>query len=256
MRVSGVLAPGKAYSLEVANMTPSRNSIPSCIFCGPRCEFGYGKCHCGCGGFTKICTMTSRRFGVKQGHPCRFKLGHQGRIRVPLENSLPFKIDGIYCRLIPLNHGQYTIVNAEDYEPLMFWKWRAQWDRLGKRYYAVRSKHVKGKTRTVWMHRQILGLGSDLALRGDHENGVTLDNRRKNLRIATVQQNMQNCRVPITNKSGFKGVSFHRASGRWTSQISVNGKKIYLGIFPTPELAYEEYCKAATIYHGKFARLT
>lgn len=46
-------------------------------------------------------------------------------------------------------------------------------------------------------------------------------------------------------RSGFKGVNFHKASGRWRAQIKIGGKQHYLGLFPTPELGAKAYDAAA-----------
>src|ERR1039457_5357348 len=143
-------------------MTPTESIVPTCIFCGPDCKVGYGYCHCKCGEKTKICTMTSRNFGVKQGFPCRYVLGHQGRIRPEILNAVPFKIEGVYCRLVPLSRGLWAIVNEEDYYCLMRWKWTSKWNEKGKCFYAYRhGVRVKDKGPQLWMHREILGLSPE-----------------------------------------------------------------------------------------------
>lgn len=237
-------------------MTPTNPIVPVCIFCGPCCRVGYGHCHCKCGGKTKHCTMTSLKFGVTRGLPCKYILGHQGRIRPTIEKAVPFKIEGVYCRLISLTKKMYAIVDEDDYRWLMFWKWWAHWDQKGNCFYAVRKGWVDRKSVMVRMHREILGLPQTNPQKGDHKNGTTLDNRRHNLRPATTTENQQNSRKPVTNTSGYKGVSFHKASGKWVAQIMVDGKKKHLGLFATPQLAYAAYCAAALRHHGRFARLT
>jgi len=72
----------------------------------------------------------------------------------------------------------------------------------------------------------------------DHINRNTLDNRRKNLRIVTIQDNLRNQKRP-NNKTGYTGVAVHKQTGKYTAQIKVNYKKIHLGIFKTIEEAYE-----------------
>ena len=86
----------------------------------------------------------------------------------------------------------------------------------------------------------------------DHINGVPDDNRWSNLRDATRAENCLNRRG--WSSLGIKGVTFHKHSGLWRSEISVNRKRNYLGYFKTPELAHEAYVAAAHKLHGEFAR--
>ena len=86
----------------------------------------------------------------------------------------------------------------------------------------------------------------------DHINHDSLDNRRCNLRVATIRQNAQNMRVRSDNTSGYKGVYKH-SKGGFVAQIWVKSEHRYLGYFATPELAHEAYCKAAEQYFGEFA---
>ena len=89
----------------------------------------------------------------------------------------------------------------------------------------------------------------------DHRNGDPSDNRIENLREATVAQNMANRRTPITNRSGYKGVSWHAGAGRWQAHIRHEGKSIYLGLHDTPQAAHSAYAAAALRLKGEFARL-
>ena len=60
----------------------------------------------------------------------------------------------------------------------------------------------------------------------------------------TPQHNTHNQRLPHqNNRSGFLGVS-KRADGRFQAEIRVDGKKRYLGAFPTPEQASAAYVDA------------
>lgn len=87
----------------------------------------------------------------------------------------------------------------------------------------------------------------------DHEKRNTLDDRFEKLRIVTPSQNAANSKTRSNNKSGFKGVSFHKRTGRWISFIRSNSKHLYLGLFDTPEEAHAAYMEAAKEHFGEFA---
>lgn len=88
----------------------------------------------------------------------------------------------------------------------------------------------------------------------DHINGDKSDNRISNLRDATQTQNHYNVGKKSSNKSGFKGVSWHVEGKKWDAKIRHNGRRIYLGLFDTPEEAHAAYVEAAKHLHGDFAR--
>ncbi len=151
---------------------------------------------------------------------------------------------------IPLTQGEFSQVDDEDYDALSYYKWHLK--RSIYTSYAVRwGGKINGRRVLVRMHRQIIG-NHDSEI--DHINRDGLDNRRKNLRLATRQQNMANRGIQKNNSTGFKGVSNTKSKcNPFQSIIRVNRKNIYLGCFPTPESAYERYCIAANKYFGEFA---
>ena len=88
----------------------------------------------------------------------------------------------------------------------------------------------------------------------DHKDNNPSNNNIENLRAATHSMNMRNSRKPVTNSSGFKGVRFHKQSKKWTAQITLNRKSVYLGSFEAPETAHIAYCDAAKKHYEEFAR--
>jgi len=177
--------------------------------------------------------------------------------RTDFSKAKPFKIDGVYCKLIQLTKGMYAIVWASDYEWLTQWKWHARWYAQARTYYASRNEYPNGKRPaiTVQMHREILGLPRGDSRDGDHrEPGNTLDNRRSNLRVASSSQNAQNRIVTCRNTSGYKGVSFYKRYEKWMAFINIARKRIFLGYFKTFEAARDARLRAEPYVHGDFAR--
>lgn len=106
----------------------------------------------------------------------------------------------------------------------------------------------------VLLHRMIVE-----APRGeevDHRDCDPLNNRRSNLRLATRAQNAKNRRRARSNRLGFKGVyrEGSRRRPRYRAEISVDGKKVRLGSFASPEQAHAAYRLAAVVLHGEFHR--
>lgn len=88
----------------------------------------------------------------------------------------------------------------------------------------------------------------------DHRHGNRSDNRWKKIRPVNRQQNCWNSQAHSDSKSKLKGAHFHPQTGRWLSRIRIDGKNIYLGIFPTAQEAHDAYDKRARKHFGKFYR--
>ena len=89
----------------------------------------------------------------------------------------------------------------------------------------------------------------------DHLNHNPLDNRRKNLRLSTDEQNRKNRRKYSNNRSGYKGVSFSKRESKWVANLMIQGKYKHLGYFESKEDAAHAYDEAARINYGEFACL-
>lgn len=109
-----------------------------------------------------------------------------------------------------------------------------------------------GRIRTYILARLILGLDFGDPLEADHINNNPQDNRRINLRACPRKDNALNLSLSRTSTTGFKGVT-KVGKNRWAAAIRKAGRNYYLGVFGSPEAAYEAYCEAAAWLHGEFA---
>ena len=90
----------------------------------------------------------------------------------------------------------------------------------------------------------------------DHANMVRSDNRWVNLRDATRSQNHANKHKMPFNRSGLKGVGWHKQAGAWRSRIMHNGKDMSLGLYDCPAAAHFAYIVAADKLQQQFARIS
>jgi hypothetical protein len=116
---------------------------------------------------------------------------------------------------IALNHGQMAIVDDDDFLVVSKINWFAH--KNGNTYYARKG--------ILKMHHIIFGK-PEKGYVIDHINGNGLDNRKENLRFATLAENRRNVNR-VTSKSGFKGVYLHprNKKNKWMANICFNGKE-------------------------------
>jgi hypothetical protein len=89
----------------------------------------------------------------------------------------------------------------------------------------------------------------------DHRDTNPSNDKWSNLRLATQTQNNANTRRYKNNRSGFKGVGWHRGRERWMARIQIDGRSKHLGYFDDPNVAYSVYIAAAFKIFGEFARV-
>ena len=149
--------------------------------------------------------------------------------------------DGHY--LVPTNLPDvYGLVDAQDLPLVSGRRWTVKGDG-----YIVRTEAGA----TVRLHRLILPHIPII----DHANGDKLDNRRANLRVASITENNRNRPRQRNNTSGFKGVHWDSLRGKWTARIKHDGRSIRVGRFDDIRDAARAYDEAAIRYHGDYASL-
>jgi hypothetical protein len=155
---------------------------------------------------------------------------------------------------IPLTQGKFAIVDPEDYDRLAKYKWHLSRSPTGS--YAARWQRCRpgGPRKKIWMHREVIDVPKHMLC--DHKNGNGLDNRRANLRPATVSQNLCNRRkTKAKTRSIYKGLEWDKIQRKWKVRIQHDGRRIYIGSFSNEIDAAKAYDIKATAIFGQFACL-
>ncbi len=151
-------------------------------------------------------------------------------------------------RIIWLTKGKFAIVDIEDYQMLSRLKWY-----FGSNGYAVRGDYAGGKNKKIYMHRVINKTPN--GQHTDHINRNRLDNRKDNLRIATVQGNARNRESTPGSTSRYLGVCYLKKRKRWQAAGKINGASKYLGNFTDEVDAAKAYNKFIIEHYGEFANI-
>jgi hypothetical protein len=165
----------------------------------------------------------------------------------------PIRVDGDVA-YVPLTRGYEAVIDAADADVVGQYRWHAvpdlRADRSVRSVYAFRT--LWGSGRKTALHRLILTPPAGMVV--DHISGDGLDNRKSNLRIASVAENQRNKRLRIDSKSGHKGVFWSAQKSRWIAEIYADGEKIRLGFFRNIDQAAAAYERASLEFHGEFGR--
>lgn len=87
----------------------------------------------------------------------------------------------------------------------------------------------------------------------DHVDRNKKDNRKSNLRFASLSNNRINSKLSSSNLSGIIGVSFEKDSKKWRAFIKKNKKMIYLGRYLNFEEAVKARLTGEKKYYKEFA---
>lgn len=129
-------------------------------------------------------------------------------------------------KLVPLygkrGKGLSAKVSDIDYARVMQYKWFARPSKGSDIVYVFRQGWVDGKHYNIFLHRFIKPPPPGKYV--DHIDGDGLNNCRSNLRPATSAQNALASRKKMKNASSvYKGVSKHKATGKWQVLVTMEG---------------------------------
>jgi hypothetical protein len=137
----------------------------------------------------------------------------------------------------------------------LMWAISRRW-HVGDSGYA-KTYNAPGKS-PLRMHRLVLERVLDRKLVTgeyvDHINGLRLDNRRENLRLASKSQNAMNQSKSHGNTE-YIGVHFDSARKRYMAYLNVGGVRFNIGRFASPDEGAWMYDQWAIELHGEFSRL-
>ena len=138
-------------------------------------------------------------------------------------------------------NGKKFYFDLDDYDKIKDYRWYI--DIYG--YVVCQHEQLR-------FHRLVMNV-TDPNLHIDHINHITYDNRKCNLRKATVSENAFNKTTPMINTSGYKGVTWDKNRGKWVAQLHLHGKHYYLGRYDTLEDAVKARRQAEEKYFGEWS---
>jgi hypothetical protein len=206
------------------------------VFPKSGCHLSKWRCKCECGKEVDV-AISSLKNGNTKSCGCLQKELHR--------KTNPFEIHDDYVTMYTLN-GNPFYVDLEDFEKVK----DSCWHIRKTDGYVVR-KYEKGQPSL--MHDVIMNPKEGELVDHIHGSESRHDNRKYNLRIATVSQNNINKPMRTANTSGAVGVDWNKRRSKWRARISINNKEICLGYFENFNDAVEARKQAEEKYFGRWS---
>jgi hypothetical protein len=156
---------------------------------------------------------------------------------------------------IAIISGYCVLVDDEDAHLLDKYRWRVQSQTKCHRTH----RYVVTKTKdrgALLLHREIAGAGKGQVV--DHKNHDTLDNRRENVRVCSISENLSNrSKANRPTSSPHLGVWLDsKDRGKvWSAAVAFGGKRIRARFLTEAEAVAWRDLTAASL-HGEFANLS
>lgn len=137
--------------------------------------------------------------------------------------------------------GEEFYFDLEDYDKIKDYCWSV--DVNG---YMAAREHITGKN--VHMHKILVNY--EIV---NHKNRIRKDNRKDNLRNATILENSRNRGLQSNNTHNVTGVYYRKERNSWYAQITINGKTKTLIYTHDKNEAIRARLQAEADYFGDFA---
>lgn len=151
------------------------------------------------------------------------------------------KIDcGTYYKISILNKKRIKIgvlkIDKIDYDKIKNYGWNI--NGWGYVQATINKKSIK-------IHKILMPIKDKIV---DHINRNRLDNCRSNLRYTSRSINSLNKNTTKRNKANCNGVNYYNIQAKWRCDITINGKRIFLGYFSNKLLAISVRKEAESKY--------
>lgn len=226
-------------------------------------------CRCTCGnittarsyslkkGITKSCGCLASEILIKRNKECSKKYNRP----IKLKSNTFMKGEDIVT-IYDQEMTNCFVIDQLDLEYITKWYWRKICKNDGynrRKMYWVTNAHKEdvenGLPSSIKLHQIIAfrkyGNYDKKIHVPDHLNRNPDDNTRKNIVLKTIIENSHNRGLSVCNKSGKTGVFYSKDKNKWVVSITVNYKRIHLGLFFNFEEAVSARKKAEKKYKFK-----
>lgn len=179
-------------------------------------------CKCSCEDQKLIVVMATH---LKTGHTKSCGCVHDENLQRIHKNKKKYNkydLSGEYGVGWTTNTNEEFFFDLEDYDKIKDYAWMSHKTKEGCMYIASTSDHI-------YMHRLIMDCPEELVV--DHKYHNTFDNRKNNLRISTVSENI------VNSERCYQAGVLITQSGKYSATIKFNNDRKYLGIFDSKEEA-------------------
>ena len=143
--------------------------------------------------------------------------------------------------------GKEFYFDKEDYDLVS----QYCWDIDSQNGYAKTIDKINN-TGKLYLHRLVMGCSKGDGIIIDHINRNRVDCRKNNLRTVNEIQSAINKGIKINNTSGKVGVSWNKKLNKWESYITVDKKRLCLGLFNDFNDAEKVRIEAEEKYFGEY----
>lgn len=199
-------------------------------------------CRCNCGSDKDVIASPS---DIKRGEVKSCGCFQKDKLRRDHKKYNVYDLSNEYGVGYCSNTNSEFYFDLEDYDKIKDYCWREVVDKHSG--YRELKSHDAVTDRDVRMH-QLFGLSNY-----DHIDRNPLNNRRNNLRKATIQDNNRNRGLFKNNTSGVMGVNWENKRDRWRARIYIDKHRLELGFFVNKEDAIRVRLLAEKEYYGVFA---